>query len=103
VIDESTVRACLAKDWGLPDAEVVAHHGGMGSATWFVSQGDRRWVAKAVASALRAQFVGGLRVAAALAAAGIPAGSPVPTRDRRLMVTVDDRALALLTWVGVKS
>jgi Ser/Thr protein kinase RdoA (MazF antagonist) len=100
VIDESTVRACLAQDWGLPNAEVTAHHGGMGSATWFVSQGRRRWVAKAVASALRTQFVGGLRVAAALDAAGIPAGPPVPTRDRRLVVTIGDDALALLTWVA---
>ncbi|HEX8859308.1 MAG TPA: hypothetical protein VGC06_09530 [Actinomycetes bacterium] len=37
MIDEATVRASLARDWGLPDAEIVAHHGGMGSATWFVS------------------------------------------------------------------
>jgi Ser/Thr protein kinase RdoA (MazF antagonist) len=100
VIDESTVRACLARDWGLTNAEVIAHHGGMGSATWFVFQGHRRWVAKAVASSLRTQFGGGLQVAAALDAAGIPAGSPVPTRDRRLVVTVDDQVLALLTWVA---
>jgi Ser/Thr protein kinase RdoA (MazF antagonist) len=99
VIDEATVRARLAQDWELPDAKIVAHHGGMGSATWFVSQDDRRWVAKAVVSALRTQFMGGLQVAAVLDGAGIPAGPPVPTRDRRLVVTVDDWALALLTWV----
>jgi hypothetical protein len=55
-------------EWGLPNAEVIPHHGGMGSATWFVWQGDRRWVAKAVVSALRTQFLGGLQVAAARAA-----------------------------------
>jgi Ser/Thr protein kinase RdoA (MazF antagonist) len=93
------VHACLAQDWGLPNAEVIAHHGGMGSVTWFVSQGDRRWVAKAVAPALRPQFLGGLQVAAALETAGIPTGPPVPTCLGRLVVTVDDQALALLTWV----
>jgi homoserine kinase type II len=98
LIDEPTVRANLARHWALPDATVVAHHGGMGSTTWFVSQGGRRWVAKAVASALRTQFTGGLQVAAALDEAGISAGPAVPARDRRAVVTVDDHALALLTW-----
>jgi hypothetical protein len=54
VIGESSLRARLADDWALPDATVEAHHGGMGSATWLVSQDGRRRVAKAVAPALRA-------------------------------------------------
>jgi len=97
------VRACLAQHWGLADATVIAHHGGMGSATWFVAQGRLRWVAKAVAPALRAPFGGGLHVAPAVDAAGIPAGPPVPTRDGRLVVSLDGQALALLTWVPGRS
>jgi homoserine kinase type II len=100
VIDEVAVRVCIAREWGLGDAEIVAHHGGMGSATWFVSLGGRRWVAKAVAPVLRSQFVGGLRVAAALEAAGIRAGAPVPTRGGRLLADVGAQALALLSWVA---
>jgi Ser/Thr protein kinase RdoA (MazF antagonist) len=93
------VRAFLAEHWGLADATVIAHHGGMGSATWFVAQDGYRWVAKAVGPAQRTQFTGGLRVAAALDAAGIPAGRPVPTRDGHMVVSLDGHTLALLTWV----
>ena len=99
MIDESSLRACLADDWGLPDARVEVHGGGMGSATWLVSDNGRRWVAKAVAPALRAQFAGGLSVAAILDAAGIRAGTPVPTLDARPVVHLDAASLALLTWV----
>jgi Ser/Thr protein kinase RdoA (MazF antagonist) len=70
----------------------------MGSATWLVTHGDRRWVAKAVAPAQRVQFAGGLSVAALLEAAGIPAGAPMPTLDRRPLVEVGTTPLALLTW-----
>lgn len=99
MIGESSLRAHLADDWALPGATVEAHHGGMGSATWLVSQDGRRWVAKAVAPALRAQFLGGLSVAAMVDAAGIPAGPSVPTLDGRSVVDVGVASLALLTWV----
>ena len=79
MVGESSLRARLADDWALPEATVEAHHGGMGSATWLVSQDGRRWVAKAVAPALRAQFAGGLSVAT--------------------MLDVGAASLALLTWV----
>jgi len=98
-IGEAAVQACLARHWDLPDARVVAHHGGMGSATWLVTHGGRRWVAKAVAPAQRVQFAGGLSVAALLDAAGIPAGAPAPARDGRPLVEVGTTPLALLTWV----
>ena len=71
----------------------------MGSATWLVSHGGRRWVAKAVAAPLRAQFAGGLAVATVLDRAGIPAGAPLPALDGRSLVDADGAALALLTWV----
>jgi homoserine kinase type II len=100
VIGDETLHTCLAERWGLPEATIEAHHGGMNSATWFVRQGGRRWVAKAVDPAARQSFAGGLAVAAALeAAAGIPAGAPIPTRDGGLVTAVDAIPLALLSWV----
>jgi Ser/Thr protein kinase RdoA (MazF antagonist) len=100
VISDDRLRHCLADGWGLPDTVVVAHHGGMNSATWFVSQAGRRWVAKAVPPTARRSFAGGLAVAAALeAATGIPAGAPVPDRDGDAVHDVDGIPLALLSWV----
>jgi hypothetical protein len=78
----------LVQGWELSAPEIEVHNGGMGSATWFVTQDGCRWVAKAVAPALRRQFVAGLAVAAAVEAAGIPAGAPVPTRDGQPVITV---------------
>ena len=43
---------------------VEDHHGGLNSATWFVTDGGRRWIAKAVAPGARRSFTGGLTVAA---------------------------------------
>jgi Ser/Thr protein kinase RdoA (MazF antagonist) len=100
VIGDEVLRRCLAERWGLPDATVEAHHGGMNSATWFVGRGGARWVAKAVDPTARRSFAGGLAVAAALeAAAGIPAGAPVPTRDGALVTDVGGIPMALLRWV----
>lgn len=100
MIGDAALRRCLATHWGLPDATVEAHHGGMNSATWFVGQGPTRWVAKAVDPAARRSFTGGLRVAATVAASsGVPTGAPVPTRDGALVANVDSIPLALLSWV----
>jgi Ser/Thr protein kinase RdoA (MazF antagonist) len=99
VIDETRLRTCLAQSWGLAEASIEAHHGGMNSATWFVSEGGTRWVAKAVVPASRDSFVAGLTVAAALERAGIPAGAPVPARHGGFVVDVGEIPVALLTWV----
>jgi homoserine kinase type II len=71
----------------------------MGSQTWFVDRGDRRWVAKAVAPGDGVQFAGGMAIARRLEQAGIPAGAPVPAADGQLVVRAGDDWLALLTWV----
>ncbi|MEE6257905.1 phosphotransferase enzyme family protein [Plantactinospora sonchi] len=99
MIEESRLRACLVDRWGLSDPTVEVHNGGMNSATWFVGQGGRRWVAKAVPPAGGAAFTGGLRVSGRVEAAGIAAGAPVPARDGDLVTWVDQVPLALLTWV----
>lgn len=99
VIDDGKLRAGLAAHWGLADAAIQAHHGGMNSATWFVSAGGERWVAKAVAPGSRRSFAGGLEVAAQVEAAGVPAGSPVVTGHGTLIAEVDGVPLALLNWV----
>jgi homoserine kinase type II len=99
VIGEAALRSWLGRYWGLEDAEVTAHDGGMGSRTWFVSRGDRRWVAKAVEPRGGRQLAGGLAIAGRLEQAGIPAGAAVPAPDGQLAVDVGDAWLALLTWV----
>jgi len=71
----------------------------MGSETWFVDLGDRRWVAKAVAPDDGRPFAGGMVIARRLEQAGIPAGAPVPDLSGELVVNVGGAWLALLTWV----
>lgn len=51
MISDLKLRMCLADSWGLAEATIEVHNGGMNSATWFVGEGGRRWVAKAVAPA----------------------------------------------------
>jgi Ser/Thr protein kinase RdoA (MazF antagonist) len=99
VISEQALAACLGRYWGLAGARVTVHNGGMGSQTWFVDLGDRRWVAKAVAPGDGDQFAGGMTIAQRLERAGIPAGAPIPAADGKLVVNVDGDWLALLTWV----
>ncbi|WP_446212381.1 phosphotransferase [Micromonospora sp. IBSANI012] len=102
MIAEQRLRWCLADAWGLADPKVQPHHGGMNSATWFVSVGDERWVAKAVAPGSRQSLVAGLTVASHVAAAGVPAGAPVTTMQGETVADVDGIPLALLRWVDGK-
>ena len=78
MITEPVLVSSLRRHWGITDARVTVHNGGMGSQTWFVDLGDRRWVAKAVAPAGGSQFAGGMAIAHHLEEAGIPAGAAVP-------------------------
>ncbi|WP_433199826.1 phosphotransferase enzyme family protein [Dactylosporangium sp. CS-047395] len=100
MIDDGLLREALAGLWGLDGVAVEVHNGGMNSATWFVTDGGRRWVAKAVVPASRRSFAGGLTVAAALENAGIAAGAPVPTRHGDLVADVGGVPMTLLTWVA---
>lgn len=94
------VRAVLAREWDLAGVDVVPHHGGMNSATWWVEVGgERRWVAKAVPATDRDDFVGGLAVATLVEAGGIPAGAPVACRSGPVATLPDGRPIALLGHV----
>jgi Ser/Thr protein kinase RdoA (MazF antagonist) len=102
VISDEDVRRLLRRCWGLADGTDVARHdGGMGSQTWIVSQGERRWVAKSVAPHLAESFAHGLEVARMLDDAGIRSGAPAPARSGSITVDAPsgDR-VALLTWVA---
>ncbi len=99
MLDTAAVERCLADAWGLVGATVEVHDGGMNSQTWFVTEGTQRWVAKAVATADQPRFASGLVVAERVAAAGIPTGAAMPTRDGRSVVSIDGRTLALLAFV----
>jgi len=99
MIAEPALVSCLRRYWGLAGVRVRVHNGGMGSETWFVDLGDRRWVAKAVTPGDGNQFAGGMIIARRLEQAGIPAGAPVPALGGQLVVHAGDAWLALLTWV----
>lgn len=99
MITESVLVSSLRRNWHLEGARVTVHNGGMGSQTWFIDLGDRRWVAKAVAPADGVQFAGGMAIAQRLEQAGLSAGAPLPATDGQLVVQAGDDWLALLTWV----
>ncbi|MFJ8581324.1 phosphotransferase enzyme family protein [Micromonospora sp. NPDC093277] len=99
MITEERLRSCLADAWGVTDATVEPHHGGMNSATWFVTAGEERWVAKSVVPGSRRSFLGGLTVAGHVEAAGISVGAPIATRQGTIVADVEGLPLALLRRV----
>ena len=99
MITEPVLVSCLQRRWGLEGFRVTVHNGGMGSQTWFVDLGGRRWVAKVIARGGGTQFAGGMAIAQRLEHAGIPAGGPVPAAGGQLVVKAGRDWLALLTWV----
>jgi Ser/Thr protein kinase RdoA (MazF antagonist) len=99
VLSEETVSLSLERHWGLRGAWLTRLDGGMGSRTWIVDHGDRRWVLKAVVAANGDQFASGLVVAELLERAGIAAGAAEPALHGALTVAVDGYRLGLLTWV----
>jgi Ser/Thr protein kinase RdoA (MazF antagonist) len=101
MISDEAIRELLGRAWGLAGGTRVARHdGGMGSQTWIVDQGERRWVAKSVAPHLAEPFAHGLQVARLLGDAGIRAGAPVPALSGSITVDTDSRdRVALLSWV----
>jgi len=101
MISDEAIRGLLSRAWGLGDGmRVVRHDGGMGSQTWIVYQGQRRWVAKSVSPHLADSFASGLKVALLLGEADVSAGAPVPGLSGSVTVDTDsgDR-VALLAWV----
>ena len=99
-LSTSALVKCLAARWGISTLSITSHDRGMNSRTWFVSDGDDRYVAKAVPAHAHRRFVSGLAVASHVQAAGIPAGAAVLTRDGRPFVQVDGHTLALLGFVA---
>jgi aminoglycoside phosphotransferase (APT) family kinase protein len=101
MISDETVRELLLRTWGLGEGtSITRHDGGMGSQTWIIDQGGRRWVAKAVAPHLAEPFAHGLQVARLLGDAGISAGTPVPALSGPVTAdTVSGDRVGLLTWV----
>jgi Ser/Thr protein kinase RdoA (MazF antagonist) len=101
VISDEGIRELLRRSWGLDGGTQVSRHdGGMGSQTWIVDQGNRRWVAKSVAPHLAEPFARGLAVTRLLDTAGIRAGAPAPALSGTITVdTASGDRIALLTWV----
>jgi Ser/Thr protein kinase RdoA (MazF antagonist) len=99
VITEPVLVCALGRYWQLEGFRVSVHDGGMGSQTWFVDLGDRRWVAKAVAPGDGVPLAGGLAIAQRVEQEGISAGVPVPATGGQLVVDAGGDWLALLSWV----
>lgn len=101
MISDEAILELLRRCWGLADdTQVSRHYGGMGSQTWIVAQGNRRWVAKSVAAHLAERFARGLEVARLLDTAGIRSGAPAPGLSGTITVdTASGDRIALLTWV----
>lgn len=101
MISDKAILELLRRCWGLADdMQVSRHYGGMGSQTWIVAQGNRRWVAKSVAAHLAERFARGLEVARLLDTAGIRSGAPAPGLSGTITVdTASGDRIALLTWV----
>lgn len=72
----------------------------MNSATWLVSEGDQRYVAKLVSHAERSQFEAALAAADHLELHGIDAGRPYRALDGSLTAQLDGYVLALLRFVS---
>jgi len=99
VISVPVLASLLERHWGMADIQAAVLGGGMGSATWSVTDGVDRWVAKLVAPVAGRQFAGGLSIARGLQEAGIRAGAPVSAADGQVAVDVGLGWLALLRWV----
>ena len=99
MISDGELARYLRQYWGLDDARITVHNGGMGSRTWLVERGAGRWVAKAVAEIGSAQFADGMRLALRLEQAGLRSGAPVAASTGALTVDGDGESLALLTWL----
>jgi Ser/Thr protein kinase RdoA (MazF antagonist) len=99
-VGPAEVRDLLVAGWDLAADHVEPLAGGMNSATWQVRSGADRWVVKTVTPRDRATFTTGLRAAAVVEAAGLPAGAPVPTTSGGLCVDGPEGVTALLAWVA---
>jgi Ser/Thr protein kinase RdoA (MazF antagonist) len=93
----TTIAELLRRFWGLSGALVEPLGGGINSETWLIRHDASTFVAKRVPSAGLNDLVAGCEVAAALAAAGVVTGPPVPTSDGRLVLT--EHRLTLLEYV----
>lgn len=96
---DSILAQHLVGHWSLRGIELNGLAGGMNSATWLVTSGSRRWVAKLVPRSEGEAFHTGLTAAALVENTGLRTGVAVPTRTGALAAAVPDGWLALLTWV----
>jgi len=100
VIPDEAVRDMVSREWRLTGFEILPHHGGMNSATWWVDvDGTRRFVAKSVPPTTRDGFLGGLAVAGLVESGGVPAGAPVPASSGLTASLPDGSPVALLRYV----
>ena len=95
------VGGLLAAKWDFPLAGHELLTAGRNARTWRVFGPAGVAVAKLVepGDASLGQFVGSLRVAAALDSGDLPTAPPLPSRDGRLAVPTGSGLLAVLPWL----
>lgn len=98
----AAVRSACEIEWGLASPSVEPLVGpGLCSETWAVSNGDGRWVAKAIpndAPHRTARFALGLRIARELASDGFRTGCPRPARNGEVVGEIQGWSVALLEF-----
>ncbi|MEN3309652.1 MAG: hypothetical protein V7603_5854 [Micromonosporaceae bacterium] len=99
MVTEDQIRAALRTQWHLPPEECVALSTSDRAATWLVTAGGDRYVAKLVAAADREQLQVSLAVAEHLDRIGFTVGGPVWSVDGMLAVPLATGSLALLRHV----
>jgi Ser/Thr protein kinase RdoA (MazF antagonist) len=99
VLADHTIRAALRTSWHLQPDGFSQLSGGTTSATWLVTDGSQRYVAKLVDYSARAQLEAGLTAADHLALHDIDAGMPCRAIDGSLSVPVSGHILAVLHFV----
>jgi Ser/Thr protein kinase RdoA (MazF antagonist) len=99
VVTEDQIRVALRTQWHLRPEECVAVSTSDRAATWLVTAGGDRYVAKLASGLDREQLQVGLTVAEHLDRIGYTVGGPVWSVDGMLAVPLAGGSLALLRYV----
>jgi homoserine kinase type II len=99
VVTEDQIRTALRTRWHLPPEECAALSTSERAATWLVSSGGERYVAKLASGVDPEQLQVSLTVAEHLDRIGFAVGGPVWSVDGMLAVPVGNGSLALLRYV----
>ncbi len=90
------VDALVRERYGLVDAEVEPHEGGMNSSTWWVRTDGATYVAKWVSDATVGSLGASVEAAALAERSGVATGAALPSIGGDRVVLVEDGSLVLM-------